>query len=196
MIEKLNLTVFLDSEKVKDIDLSLYPEGIPCQTYLPLNDNDSSLSSWVFLVDKEQLNLTQNYQLYNKYKESTLLNTDKGEIKTFLIPFDHVSLLIDWQGTERDLEYIVECQLLTNNAKKVKSADLTVNGETLHILIMGLQQALFLSPADEVNLNQVLLPMAIDMINKITSGNPILKQAYLKGFPCEYIAYARELLFP
>lgn len=196
MIEKCNLTVFLDPEKVKDIDLSLYPGGIPCQTYLALGDAESPPANWIFLVDEDELDVTQNYQLYNKYGESRLLNTDKKEFEDLFIPFDDVAKVIDWEGIERDLDYIKECWLMSRNAKNIKSIHFTFNGETLHILIMCLQQSLFLSPAEEINLNQFLLPMAVDLIDEITADDRTLKEAYLKGFPCEYITQARELLFP
>ena len=89
-----------------------------------------------------------------------------------------------------------ECFLMVENASKLKNLTLQVDGNAIHLLIIGIQQALFIEPQKDLSINDLILPMAVDLIKRLTKDDEALKKAYLTGFPCEYIVKARELLFP
>ncbi len=194
MTETPIFSVFLDEEKVKDIDVSLYPDGIPCMAYLALDSAELFPKEWIFLVDKDRLDLTQNYWLYNKYGETSFFDPQKGEMQTFSIPFEVINSVLDKDGDIQDLSLLQTSWTLCNHAYKIDKVQADLDGKTTHLIILGLQQALFIGEDVDPQTNNRLFEIAINFIDSMSMGNDGLKEAYLTGFSCEYITKARELL--
>ncbi len=195
MTETPIFSVFLDQEKVKDIDVSLYPDGIPCIAYLALDSAELFPKKWVFLVDKDRLKFIQNYWLYKKYGESEFFDTQKGEMQTFSIPFEVINSVLDKDGDIQDLSLLQTSWILCNHAHKIDKVQADLDGETTHLIILGLQQALFIGASVDPQTNSRLFEIAINFIDSMSMGNNDLKEAYLTGFPYEYMSKARKLLF-
>ncbi|MDJ0843044.1 hypothetical protein [Crocosphaera sp.] len=83
---------------------------------------------------------------------------------------------------------------MTNHAKKVVDINTFIDGQLAHILIMGLQQALFIENESEPKLNDYILKLAVKFIDALAMGNSTLKECYLTGFPCKYLKTARDQL--
>ncbi|MGK7886423.1 MAG: hypothetical protein AB4057_17590, partial [Crocosphaera sp.] len=85
--------------------------------------------------------------------------------------------------------------LIKDNLSRFPTIGMQIDGHTIHLLISGLQQALFIEPDKESSMNDLFLSITIWLIKKLSNDDSKLKEAYVTGFPCEYITQARELLF-
>ncbi|MGK7956043.1 MAG: hypothetical protein AB4063_12460 [Crocosphaera sp.] len=196
MTEALQFRVFLDEDKVKDIDLSLFPDGVPCSDFLALDYLETVPNKFVFFVDKDKLDLTQNYQLYQEYGEVEITTFEKGEVKSLFIPVEAVKELIDSYENTPSLKLMKQAWILSNHVSRLDDLEIKLNGEVSHVVLMGLQQALFIDPSSGPSLNPMLFELSIHLIKQLSQGNEILEEYFITGFPCEYINQAKALLFP
>ncbi|MDJ0582966.1 hypothetical protein [Crocosphaera sp.] len=194
MTEAPLYTVFLDKEKVKDIDLSFCPDGIPCEAYSALDREYLIPKEMVFLVALDKLNAMEKHILLDKYGESDIFDPIKGDIRSILIPFEDVLTAVDSYGNSNDLTIIKQSWMIENNAQKIPLMNLQVDGTAIHLLVVGLQQGLFLDSDNEDSINKLILPIIITFIRKLSKRNSTIEEAYLIGFPDEYVNQARHLL--
>ena len=196
MTEASLFRVFLDEEKVKDIDLSMFPDGVPCSDFIALDYEKLIPQNFVFLVDKDNLDLTQNYQFYQKYGEARIVTIKKGEIKVLFIPINAVKRVIDSHGNEAFLEMVKQAWIISNHVRKLSNTVVTLDGETAHTVLMGLQQALFVDIESKKSINPLFLELSIKLIEDLSLGNQTLKEYFIAAFSCEYMEIAKKLLFP
>ncbi len=196
MTEASLFRVFLDEEKVKDIDLSMFPDGVPCSDFIALDYDEIIPQNFVFLVDKDNLDLTQNYQFYQKYGEARIVTIKKGEIKVLFIPINAVKRVIDSHENEAFLEMVKQAWIISNHVRKLSNTAFTLDGETAHTVLMGLQQALFVDIESRKAMNPLFLELAIKLIEDLSLGNKTLKKYFITTFSCEYMETAKKRLFP
>ncbi len=194
MTETPLYTVFLDKEKVKDIDLAFLSDGIPCEAYSTFDREALMPKEMFFIVDKDKLDTIQEHLLNGKYRTSNIFHPIKGDSMSMLIPFDDVSEVVDCYGNVNKLELIKQSWMIENNARNVPLMNLQVDGTALHLLVIGLQQGLFLDPDKDDHISKLVLALTIKFIRKLSNRNSSIEEAYLFGFPDEYVTEARNLL--
>ena len=150
----------------------------------------------VFVVDESQLESTELNELSKVLCDSRSVYLTNGKRVNYWIPKDKVIKVIDSEDFGGNTRFLEQAWLLTENASKIKEIRAEFDGNAIHLLIMGLQQALFIEPTGETSINDLIFPVAIDFIEKISNEDKNLKEAYIVGFSCEYISQARKLLFP
>ncbi len=196
MTEASLFRVFLDEKKAKGVKISLFPDGIPCSDFLALDYDEIIAKNFVFLVDKDRLSPTENSQIYNKYGERQILTMEKGEIKSLHIPIDAVKRVIDVHENEPPLEIIKQAWIVSNHVRKLSNTGITLNGETAHIVLTGLQQALFVNIEPKKTMNPLFFELAITLIEDLSLGNETIKKYFITTFSCEYMETVKKLLFP
>ncbi|CCQ69520.1 hypothetical protein CWATWH0402_5688 [Crocosphaera watsonii WH 0402] len=71
---------------------------------------------------------------------------------------------------------------MVENASKLKNLTLQVDGNAIHLLIIGIQQALFIEPQKDLSINDLILPMAVDLIKRLTKDDEALKKGIFNWF--------------
>ena len=185
MTETPNFRAFLDSTKDTIGLRTLFPEGLPCKAYYATDGNNLIPKNFVFEVD---YNFCSDFQIKKIFRE---LGTEHEhqqldlEHHPFCITFDEVSAVEDKQNSILDLFILQKTWILCNHANKVDAIQVDLDGKTTHLIILGLQQALFINSEFDEQTNIRFLGIAIQLINCMSMGDSNLKEAYLTGFPCE-----------
>ena len=194
MTEVPQFRVFLkDYERFQSLKDKL-PEGIICCDFMDLNEGTDDPINLVFLVDINRLLGIEHVLIDDVFKCIYTGTIDTECTSIPYIPLSMVKTVKDSQGEEISTSSFISSKLLVENARKFKEINFSLNGDSLHVLIMGLQQALFIEPNSTPSLNDCFLTVACELIEKITEGNIALNELYYYGFPCEYMAVAKEQL--
>ncbi len=188
--------VFLENSK-ENIGLrSLFPDGLPCKRYYAQDPQNLVPKDFVFELDYSSCNEFQIKKIFKGLGEEHEHKQLDLEHHPFLIEFEDIVKVVDWENEVADILLLQQCWLLTNHAKKIEAVSINIDGNSAHLLIMGLQQALHIDNSHRSDVSRDLLTLAVQLINGMAMNNDALKEAYLEGFPLKYIAKARKLLFP
>ncbi len=172
----------------------IFPDGVPCKDYHADDYNESIPKNFVFEIDYAFCNEFQIKKIFAELGEDQEYGQLDLEHHPYYIGFEEGMKVTTDSGKEWSLEILKQSWIMTNHAKKHNLTFPNLNGEVVHLLIMGLQQALFVEPTEEPLMNQNILMLAVRFIESISMGNRYLKEVYLTGFPCEYMAVAKEQL--
>lgn len=196
MTEAPQFRVFLKEGCYPEKLVKLFPDGIPCDDFYPLDIGKAIPKKFVFRVDHPLCSVEQYQVLFEccDIDEKSDFLTDDDH--PFIIPWDAVKTVTDCYGNTPSLKLLKQSWQLIDNAKKHTLTMNRIEGSLAHLIIMGLQQALFISPQQETDLNPKYVMLAVELIEVMSKGNQDIKEAYLIGFPCEYIDQAKALLFP
>ena len=196
MLTVPNYRVFFKEDSSLNKFRSKYPNGVPCKYCNKGFHEISKQPEFWFYLDENFADCQEFIELA-KGAVGYYANVKSGKKDVrFFVSADKVELIVDYNEPCLTDDVLDECFLMVENASKLKNLTLQVDGNAIHLLILGIQQALFIEPQKDLSINDLILPMAVDLIERLTKDDEALKKAYLTGFPCEYIVKARELLFP
>ena len=191
-----NYRVLLTEHKrLKSLEKN-HPSGLPCTDFRKVFAFADVKYTLAYIVDKSQFEQWELTLLSECLCNSKPVYLEDGKRVDYWIPQEKVLKVTDINQPCLTDNVLDECFLMVENASKLKNLTLQVDGNAIHLLIIGIQQALFIEPQKDLSINDLILPMAVDLIKRLTKDDEALKKAYLTGFPCEYIVKARELLFP
>ncbi len=194
MTEVPQFRVFLkDNERFKSLN-DKFPQGIICCDFIDLNEGTNDPINMVLLVDINRLVGSDHVLLDDVFKSIYTGTIDTEGTAIPYIPLSMIKTVTDLEGAEISTTSFISSKFLVENARKFEEINFSLNGGSLHLLIMGLQQALFVSPNSEPSLNDCFLTIVCELINKITKGDVALNELYYYGFPCEYMEAAKEKL--
>ncbi len=159
-----------------------FPDGVPCRDFFKENDHNPKDRNFVFSLDFEAMTIDQAVCVFPWIDPTNTHIQLTNENYFYHISSTEVIKVIDGIGNECVPMILEESWILVKNARKFEKINMEVDGKAIHLLIMGLQQALFIEPIHELTINDLILPMAIDFIKRLSNGYYHVKEAYANGF--------------
>ena len=196
MTEAPQFRVFLKQFQETPRLNQLFKEGVPCESFYALDADQLIPKTFVFVIDHPLCSLEQYDQLDKFCKINTKHTYLTEDDHPLLILADDVIKVIDPTGNEGYLELIKQAWIVSNHVSKLDDLEIKLNGEVSHIVLMGLQQALFIDAEPRKSLNPLFFDLAIHLIKDLSQENETLKEYLITPFSCEYINQAKALLFP
>ena len=196
MTEVPHFLVSVDYSKVNSIEPSDFPFGIPCCDFFALDKDNEIPKNFFFEVNLDSLTKEQRTLAVNAFLNKLICNENQEMFPALLIPVDVAEKVIHPNGNEAPLEVMRQAWIVSNHVSKLGDLEIKLNGEVGHIVLMGLQQALFIDVEPRKSLNPLFFDLAIHLIKQLSLGNEPLKEYFMTPFPCEYMNSARASLFP
>ncbi len=163
-----------------------FPDGIPCLEFLALDRSKIVPKKFVFVCDEELTDEAERAFIYDAFNLTVPHYRGANKVGRTAIPLTEVIKVVDFQGKTPPLELLKQFWIINNQVFKIEKARFELSGPNIHILIMGLQQALLIEPDGEPNFNDFFVGQACSLIKLVTENNPILKGYFIDAFPYEY----------
>lgn len=194
MTEALQFRVFLDPKEAKDIDLSWFPDGIPCSGFFALDADKVVPQNFVFACDVSQLYEAKCAFIYDAFDLKTEATRKEDKPWIPLIPIKAVKKATFLDGKVLNFQSIREAWIISNHIRKIPEKTFSVDGNALHIMLSGLQQALLVETPYNSAMNDLYFEIAIDLLKQIAFGNRTLSEYFLSPFPSKYEEKAKKEL--
>ncbi len=196
MTEAPQFRVFLNDEYLPLSKQLRLPNGILCKDFFSLNPDDDCTENFVFLCEFNSLTTEQKLLIYRVFGLKNSPQEKDESLWVPLIPWHAVKTVTDCYGNTPSLKLMRQAWILSNHVSRLDDLEIKLNGEVGHVVLMGLQQALFIDSSSGPSLNPMLFELSIHLIKQLSQGNEILKEYFTTGFPCEYMNQAKAALFP
>ena len=194
MAELAIFNVFLTFNSRLQSFKDTHPNGIPCTDFLEAYDENQKPLGYAFIVDTSNLAAWQIAALKEELCQHKSIYNKDGIKLTCFIPHTSAFKVFDRNNKEVIINHLNDAALVVKNAASINRIVIDTNGSNVHLLIVGLQQALFIKPNSTPSINDHILTLAVDAIKRIAGDKTDVKRAYLTGFPDDYVNQAREML--